>query len=209
MSASSLFANLVASSLPPVATRLCCILQPDVTHVDTLRKTKKKLPKKRRKNTKSFTRKMLHVPHGASQGKCRRWWVGRKRRAAGAGRRGANSTICHVVFGQSCVYRFCFFFFFRSGSKSQGRRKRGSSCRCAAHPSCHTRHTHRHSHTHTHTATHDSTIRQLQAGKFRFYLWQISFVCLSRQKNQILKLCSLNNKTKRDNNNSNKKATAT
>lgn len=55
------------------ATRLCCILrprqQPDVTHVDTLREKKNKNKNKKvaQKNTKSFTRKMLHVPHGASQ----------------------------------------------------------------------------------------------------------------------------------------------
>lgn len=167
------------------ATRLCCILrprqQPDVTHVDTLREKKKKTKSCPKKNTKSFTRKMLHVPHGASQcknGGGERLKEGKEDDGWGGGGEEANSTICHVVFGQSCVYRLfvCFgFFFCASGSKSQ-RRRSSSSCRCARIPVA----THN---TYTHTHTH--VIQQFDncSGEISLLFMAISFVSHDKKSN--------------------------
>lgn len=105
----------------------------------------------------------------------------------GEGRGGKFDNLSRCFWPVVRLSFICFGFFCASGSKSQ-RRRSSSSCRCARIPVA------THTHSHTHTWFNNSTIA---AGKFLFYLWQ--FLLSLTTKNQILKWCSLNNKTNTDN----------
>lgn len=181
------------------ATRLCCILrprqQPDVTHVDTLREKKKKTKSCPKKNTKSFTRKMLHVPHGASQcknGGGERLKEGKEDDGGGGGERRQIRQFVTLFLASRAfiVYLFVLAFFFAPAEVKAKEEEAAAAAGARASQLPHIIHTH----THTHTWFNNSTIA---AAKFLFYLWQ--FLLSLTTKNQILKLCSLNNKTNTDN----------